>query len=95
MQKRWVASTSDAYTNRRCRLCLVPMSFLVSCAGFVPVLHCSGRSAGYLRGGVVRIALLPCVPIARSNEWIRSLMLVSVPVDMLIVWYPVRAMPVR
>ena len=27
--------------------------------------------------------------MARSNEWIRSLMLVSVPVDMLIVWYPV------
>ena len=45
--------------------------------------------------GAGRIALLPCIPIARSNEWIRSLMLVSVPVDMLIVWYPVRAMPVR
>lgn len=29
-------------------------------------------------------------PIARSNEWIKSLMLVSVPVDMLIVWYPLR-----
>lgn len=40
--------------------------------------------------GAGRIALLPCVPIARSNEWIRSLMLVSVPVDTLIVWYPVR-----
>ena len=29
-------------------------------------------------------------PVARSNEWIKSLMLISVPVDTLIVWYPVR-----
>lgn len=29
-------------------------------------------------------------PVAHSNEWIKSLMLISVPVDTLIVWYPVR-----
>lgn len=61
MQKRWVASTSDAYTRCRFGLCLVPESFLVLCAGFVPVLHCSGRNAGCLQGGVVRIGVLPYV----------------------------------
>ena len=40
------------------------------------------------RGGAYCTSAL--CPIDRSKEWIRSLMLVSVPVDTLIVWYPVR-----
>lgn len=66
MQKRWVASTSNAYTNRRCMLCLVPMSFLVSCAGFVPVLHCSGRSAECLRG-VLHFCLVSLLPVRMNG----------------------------
>ena len=47
-------------------LCLVPMSFLVSCAGFVLVLCYSGRSAECLRGGAYcTSALCPYCPF----EW--------------------------